>query len=78
VASDAYDARGQLFRTGFAYIAPSYDVPAPIADLHGIYDLIAGSYSVTAFTGETGGIRYVKPMTERDWSPESLAGSGIR
>jgi hypothetical protein len=78
VASDAYDARGQLFRTGFAYIAPSYEVPAPIADLHGIYDLIAGSYSLTAFTGETGGFRYTKPMSERDWSPESLAGSGIR
>lgn len=78
VASDAYDARGQLFRTGFAYVTPSYEVPAPIADLHGIYDLIAGSYSLTAFTGETGGFRYTKPMTERDWAPSSLAGSGIR
>ncbi|WP_266183615.1 DUF1329 domain-containing protein [Dyella humicola] len=78
VASDAYDARGQLFRTGFAYITPSYDIPAPIADLHGIYDLIAGSYSLTAFTGETGGFRYTTPMTERDWAPASLAGSGIR
>jgi hypothetical protein len=30
LASDEYDARGQLYRTGFAYMAPSYDVPAPV------------------------------------------------
>jgi hypothetical protein len=78
VASDAYDARGQLFRAGFAYITPAYDMPAPVADLHGIYDIIAGSYSLTAFSAETGGIRYTKPLSERDWSPETLAGSGVR
>ncbi len=78
VASDEYDARGQLYRAGFAYITPAYDVPAPEADLHGLYDLIEGSYSLTAFSGETGGIRYTKPRSDRDWSPASLAGSGVR
>ena len=78
VASDSYDARGQLYRAGFSYIAPSYDLPAPLADLHGIYDLVAGSYSLTGYNAETGGVRYTKPMSERDWSAESLAGSGIR
>lgn len=78
VASDEYDARGQLFRAGFAYQTPSYDMPAPWADMHGLYDLIAGSYSLTGYTAETGGMRQGKPQSERDWSPDALAGAGIR
>jgi hypothetical protein len=78
VASDQYDARGQLFRSGFAYITPSYEAPAPMADLHGIYDLIAGTYSLTGYTAETGGIRYSKPLGDREWTADSLAGAGIR
>ena len=33
VASDEYDARGQMYRAGFAYMAPSYDLPAPYTDM---------------------------------------------
>ena len=40
LASDEYDARGQLYRTGFAYMAPSYDLPAPYTDMFGHYDLV--------------------------------------
>jgi hypothetical protein len=78
VASDEYDARGQLYRAGFAYIAPSYEVPAPFADLNGNYDLIAGSYSLTGYSAENGGVRYLKPQSEREWSPDVLAGAGVR
>ena len=78
LASDEYDARGQLFRAGFAYQTPSYDSPAPWADMHGLYDLIAGSYSLSGYTAETGGVRQGKPAPEREWSAEALAGAGIR
>ncbi|NMG01225.1 DUF1329 domain-containing protein [Aromatoleum toluolicum] len=78
LASDQYDARGQLYRAGFAYMAPSYDLPAPYTDMFGHYDLVAGIYSLTGFSAETGGMRQSKPLTDRDWSPDSLAGSGIR
>ena len=78
VASDQYDARGQLFRAGFAYQTPSYEASAPWADMHGLYDLIAGSYSLSGYTAETGGVRQGKPASERDWSPDALAGAGIR
>lgn len=78
VASEAYDARGQLFRTGFSYVTPSYDVPAPFTDMHGFYDLIAGSYSLSGYTAETGGVRPGKPAPDREWSADSLAGSGLR
>lgn len=78
VASDEYDARGQLYRTGFAYVTPSYEVPAPSSDMHGIYDLIAGSYTLTGYTAESGGVRPSAPLPDREWSPDALAGSGIR
>jgi hypothetical protein len=78
LASDEYDARGQLYRAGFAYMSPSYDLPAPYSDMFGHYDLIARIYSLTGYTAETGGMHQVKPRTDREWSPDALAGSGIR
>ena len=78
LASDEYDGRGQLYRAGFAYMAPSYDLPAPYTDMFGHYDLIARIYSLTGYTAETGGLHQGKPRSEREWSPDALAGSGIR
>jgi hypothetical protein len=78
VASDEYDARGQLYRSGFAYVTPSYEQPAPYADLHGIYDHISGLYTLTAYTAQTGGVRYTKPLPDREWTADALAGAGIR
>ena len=78
LASDEYDGRGQLYRVGFAYIAPSYEVPAPFSDLHGHYDLVSGIYVINGYTAATGGVRYTAPLPEKEWSPEALAGSGVR
>ena len=78
VASDSYDARGQLYRAGFAYMTPSYDLPAPYTDMFGIYDLVSGIYSVTGFIAETGGVRQSKGLPEREWSADALAGAGVR
>jgi hypothetical protein len=78
LASDQYDARGQLYRAGFAYMAPSYDLPAPYTDMFGHYDLVARIYSLTGFIAETGGMRQTQPRSEREWSPDALAGAGIR
>jgi len=78
VASDAYDGRGQLYRAGFAYMAPSYDLPAPYTDMFGHYDLISGVYSIAGFIAETGGLRHTKPLSEREWTADSLAGAGVR
>jgi Protein of unknown function (DUF1329) len=78
VASDQYDARGQLYRAGFAYMAPSYDLPAPYTDMFGHYDLASRAYSLTGFIAETGGLKSMKPLSDRDWGPDALAGSGVR
>lgn len=78
LASDEYDARGQLYRTGFAYMAPSYDLPAPYSDMFGHYDLVSRIYSLTGFIAETGGLHHTKPLGEREWTADSLAGAGVR
>jgi hypothetical protein len=78
VASDQYDPRGQLYRAGFAYMAPSYDLPAPYSDMFGHYDLVSRVYSLTGFIAETGGLKHTKPLSEREWTADALAGAGIR
>jgi hypothetical protein len=78
LASDEYDAHGNLYRAGFAYMAPSYDLPAPYTDMFSHYDLVARIYSVTGYIAETGGLRHTKPLAEREWTADALAGAGIR
>ena len=78
LASDEYDARGQLYRTGFAYMAPSYDLPAPYTDMFGHHDLVSRIYSLTGFIAETGGLRHTKAASDRDWTADALAGAGVR
>ncbi len=78
VASDMYDARGDLYRGSFAYTAPSYDVGVANATAHGTYDLIAGIYTQNGLTGPYGGVKYIENLSKAKWAPESLAGAGIR
>jgi hypothetical protein len=78
LASDEYDSGGDFYRAGFAYMAPSYDLPAPYTDMFTHYDPRAGIYSLTGFIAETGGMRQTGSGSERNWSPDALAGAGIR
>jgi len=77
LASDNFDAKGQLFRSGFAFLTPSYDVQAPYADTSAFYDYVAGSWSLFTHIG-TQGLNYTDPLPEKEWSSGSLAASGIR
>lgn len=79
LASDEYDARGQLYRALFAYLTPSYDVLAPYADTFVSYDFIAGMYSVSVHPAESGGVKYANALfPDKEWTSDSMAGSGIR
>lgn len=78
LASDEYDARGQLYRGGFAHMTYSYDVQAPDTINHMLYDFVAGSYNINGFYGPYGGLKYIEPLSKAQWAPESLAGTGIR
>jgi hypothetical protein len=78
MAADQYDLRGQLYRASYSFPTVSYDVPASLVQTYGAYDLISGIYVVNFFFGESGGVKYIAPPPEREWSPDSMAGSGLR
>ncbi|PKO31300.1 MAG: DUF1329 domain-containing protein [Betaproteobacteria bacterium HGW-Betaproteobacteria-7] len=79
LASDGYDARGQLYRSLFAYMTPSYDVAAQFSANFVSYDFIAGMYSLSVHPGESGGVKYSSTLfPDKEWTPDSMAGSGIR
>ncbi|MES2257031.1 MAG: DUF1329 domain-containing protein [Pseudomonadota bacterium] len=78
LASDENDGRNQLYRSGFAYLTQSYDQPAPFADTQGHYDLISGAYTMHLWPAQTGGVRYVDKLADKEWSADTLAGSGVR
>jgi hypothetical protein len=78
LASDQYDARGQLYRGSFAFLSQSYDKQVPDSTPFMIYDLVGGSYNINGVVGPYGGIKYVDPLSKAQWSSESLAGAGIR
>ncbi|MBA5607014.1 DUF1329 domain-containing protein [Duganella sp. FT3S] len=78
LASDAYDARGQLYRAAFTYLTYSYDVQAPQTDGQVFYDFVAGVYNVTGLAGQSGGIKYIDPLKPSEWSAEALSGAGVR
>ncbi|HEY4761026.1 MAG TPA: DUF1329 domain-containing protein, partial [Thermoguttaceae bacterium] len=79
IAVDSYDARGKLYRAGFSMSAPVYDVPASaLNDISVFYDLVANSYTAAGeFTGDR---KHLIPggLPAREWTPEYLAGSGVR
>ena len=78
LASDEYDARGQLYRGSYAFFTQSYDVDTPNTAPHVIYDLVGGNYNINGVVGPYGGIKYIEPLSNVQWSPEALAGAGIR
>ena len=78
IASDEYDARGQLYRGSFAFVTQDYDQKVLNATPHMIYDLIGGTYNITGLIGPYGGTKYIPNLSNSQWSAESLAGAGIR
>ena len=79
LASDQYDARGQLYRSSFAFPSYSYDVQAPFGDTFGIYDFNSGAYNISGLFGAHAGLKYMTELPKASaWSPDSLAGSGLR
>jgi Protein of unknown function (DUF1329) len=79
LASDEYDARGQLYRSGFSYQSFSYDVQAPFNDTQGFYDFNSGLYNITALMAPYSGSKYMTEMpADSFWSSEALAGAGVR
>lgn len=79
VASDEYDARGQLYRAGFVYSNPAYEVPAPTSVGQSFHDFTTGGYNMTGLMGAYNvGLKFMEPQSANAWSADALAGSGVR
>lgn len=78
VASDEYDARGQLYRASFSHSAFAYDAQAVLSGNHMIYDFVSGAYNITGLSGHYHGVKFVPPLKANEWSADALAGSGVR
>ena len=78
LASDQYDGRGQLYRSGYSYPSYSYDVQAPFVDTQSFYDFSSGMYNITGLVSAKG-VKYLSEMpTDSFWSADALAGAGVR
>ncbi len=78
VAADQYDLAGKLYRSTIGNMTFSYDVGATQIENYIFYDFISGAYSLVGGVGGFEGLRYVEPLPEIQWSPETLAGAGVR
>jgi hypothetical protein len=79
VASDQYDARGQLYRASFAFPSYSYDQQAQFGDTTAFYDFNSGVYALVGLFGPYNGLKYMTEMPkETAMSADALAGAGIR
>ena len=76
ILADNYDKRGNLYRVIISPSTYSYDVQCQYKDIATFYDLIASSYAIQLWP--RGGVKYMKFFPESLFSPESLAGSGLR
>lgn len=79
VASDEYDTRGNLFRAGFLFPYPAYDVPAPGTNPQTFYDFVSGGYNAGGmYAGHGIGQKFMEPLPATQWSADALAGAGVR
>jgi len=78
LASDNYDLDGKLSRAVFAMLSQSYDADLPFSRNHVVYDFGSGACFLAFLPGPYSGVRYVQPLPTAEWSPDSLAGAGLR
>ena len=78
LASDGYDLDGRLHRAVFAFLTYSYDAGVPHTTNHAVYNFAPGGYFLAFLPGPHPGVRYVEPLPASEWSPDALAGAGLR
>ena len=79
LAAESYDDQDRLWRIGYAYEAPNYEVPSAMALTHGAYDLQSGTYYVSGITADSIGIitsGEQKPLSA--WRAAGLAAGAVR
>jgi len=78
LAADEYDLNGQLSRAVFALLTYGYESGTPASFNHVAYDLGTRNYFLAFLPGPYSGLHHVEPLPASQWSPDSIAGSGVR
>lgn len=78
VASDQYDARNQLFVASFFNMIYAYDNQSVLDNNYFAYNFAVGAYNISGMTGPYYGVKIGDPLPPSHWTPEALAGAGVR
>jgi len=78
LASDEYDAEGKLLRAVFAYSTFGFETGVPCTNTFVPYSFDTGGYYFSYHPDSATAIRYVEPLPDSGWSPDALAGAGVR
>ena len=79
LASDEYDARGQLYRSASRTCRRAMTCRRRIDTTFAIYDFTSGAYNSPGCIGPYDGLKYMTELPPtRSWTPDALAGAGVR
>jgi hypothetical protein len=77
-ASDGYDSSGQMYRVTLSLPITMYESQAHSTDEWVTYDLATGNYSRNEDVTDKGGWVVTAPQPATFFTPEALAGQGVR
>ncbi len=75
---DLYDGSGKIWRGKYAISTPAYNIPAPVMGSSFTYDLANGLYVFLTHTVDTGGRPVGAQRPSSYFTPDAMAGAGIR
>jgi hypothetical protein len=77
-ASDEYDTKGKLYRTGFVHFNVWYESQINSAHQYVIYDFKKNQYALYGESASEGGLQAVDPWPAKQLTPDMLAGTSVR
>jgi hypothetical protein len=78
LASDEYDEHGKLMRAVFAYPTFGFETGVPFPSTFVAYSFDTGSYYFSYHPDSADAIHFTDPLPDSGWSPDALAGAGVR
>ena len=76
--ADRWDAKGQLWKHSFVLPMLVPDAPMTAGITFGFYDLLSNTFIVNNVMNEKSEQLVYKKLPNDTWSPDSMAGSGVR
>jgi hypothetical protein len=78
LACENYDNGGKIAKIGYTMQIQHYVINAPCTKCHVFFNIPAGCYTISFWHAAEGYHRKVNPLPQRDYSPDAIAGRGIR